>query len=343
MLGRLLSGFGSARALNRRYIADTFSSHERTSASATFVTAGALGTSAGPLLAAGLYVLIPDHAKSPFWRVENAPCWIMAIVWCVYLLLIVNYFEEPEHPCNDKQNDDKYKETKTTSEESNEKSILLSNHAEVSFRSASSTEIRPLWQNVAVMLTFLIYFVLKFILESLLSSTAVLTGYYFDWNDGQSGSYLAILGFLVLPANWMVARVATRYDDRELIVATEICMLFGCLAILQYSAIYQTWQYIFSSIVIFIAVNALEGPTMSLLSKSIPVHYRRGFWNVGLLATESGTLGRAVGDVILTICGSGGIQHILNYAFGAMSIFSMTTIAMTCRFYNYLAPNEKDE
>jgi MFS family permease len=40
MLGRLLSGFGSARAINRRYIADNFSSHERTAASAMFVTAG---------------------------------------------------------------------------------------------------------------------------------------------------------------------------------------------------------------------------------------------------------------------------------------------------------------
>jgi hypothetical protein len=82
---------------------------------------------------------------------------------------------------------------------------------------------------------------------------------------------------------------------------------------------------------------------MSLLSKSIPLHYRRGFWNVGLLATESGTLGRAVGDVILTICGSGGIQYILNNAFGAMAMFSMATIMTTCHFYSQLAPSEKDE
>lgn len=120
-------------------------------------------------------------------------------------------------------------------------------------------------------------------------------------------------------------------------------MLFGCMTILKYTTIYETWQYIFGSITIFVGVNALEGPTMSLLSKSIPLHYRRGFWNVGLLATESGTLGRAVGDMILTLCGSGGIQHILNYSFGAMSILSMATIAITLQYYSYLAPNEIDE
>lgn len=65
--------------------------------------------------------------------------------------------------------------------------------------------------------------------------------------------------------------------------------------------------------------------------------------NVGLLSTESGTLGRAVGDVILTLCGAGGLQHVLNYAFGAMSVFSMATIAITLQYYRYLAPSEKDE
>ncbi|KAL7486845.1 hypothetical protein ACHAW6_012426 [Cyclotella cf. meneghiniana] len=343
MLGRLLSGFGSARALNRRYIADTFSPHQRTAASATFVTAGALGTSAGPALAAGLYMIVPDEPKSLFWRVENAPCWVMAIVWFVYLMLIIAYFEEPEHPVDSKSTTVNTNKAKVQQEgEANESSNLLPNHAEISCVS-SSTKVRPLWENVPVMLTFIIYFVLKFILESLLSSTSVLTSYYFGWNDGQSGSYLAVLGFLVLPANWIVAQISPRYDDRELIFATEICMLIGCLAILKYSTIYATWQYIFASIMIFIGVNALEGPTMSLLSKSIPLHYRRGFWNVGLLATESGTLGRAVGDVILTICGSGGIQYILNNAFGAMSMFSMATIMATCRYYSQLAPSEKDE
>lgn len=343
MLGRLISGFGSARALNRRYIADTFAPKERTAASAAFVTAGALGTSAGPALAAGLYALVPDASKSPYWRVENAPCWVMVVVWFIYLALIIRYFEEPERP------DQEAKEGKTKIELSvhhDEVKGLVSERPTVNVFAQSTnadTETQPLWRNVPVMITFLIYFVLKFILESLLSSTAVLSGYYFNWNDGQSGSYLAVLGLLVLPANWVVARVAQRYDDRELIIAIEVCMLFGCLAILDYTTTYKATQYIFASCSIFVATNALEGPTMSLLSKSIPKYYRRGFWNVGLLATESGTLGRAVGDVILTMCGASGLQFILNNAFSAMSALSVVCILVTLYFYKSLSPREKDD
>ena len=48
LIGRFLNGFGSARSINRRYIADAFSKADRTAASAAFVTSGALGMAAGP-------------------------------------------------------------------------------------------------------------------------------------------------------------------------------------------------------------------------------------------------------------------------------------------------------
>jgi hypothetical protein len=82
---------------------------------------------------------------------------------------------------------------------------------------------------------------------------------------------------------------------------------------------------------------------MSLLSKAIPPFYGRGFLNVGLLATEAGTLGRAVGDVILTFCGTSGLEYILNNAFGAMSALSMITLLVTGFFYEYLEPPETDD
>jgi MFS family permease len=50
LIGRFLNGFGSARAINRRYIADTFSKADRTAASADFVTSGALGMAMGPAI-----------------------------------------------------------------------------------------------------------------------------------------------------------------------------------------------------------------------------------------------------------------------------------------------------
>jgi hypothetical protein len=75
ILGRFLNGFGSARSINRRYIADTFSRGERTAESAAFVTAGAMGMAAGPAIAALLgvwfrvfpsrYVTHTPHVRTP--------------------------------------------------------------------------------------------------------------------------------------------------------------------------------------------------------------------------------------------------------------------------------------
>lgn len=322
MLGRLLSGFGSARALNRRYIADTYPPAERTAASAAFVTAGALGTSAGPALASGLYKIVSDTPTSLYWRAENDPCWVMAVVWSVYLVLVLLFFEDPEHLANNVGNGlaKPYKLELVGGQGSEEQKRMLPEDASEAgvapHRTATSdSEIfQPLWKNKGVML-FAIYFMLKFILESLLSSYAMITGYYFDWSDRHSGSYLAAIGLLILPVNWLISLMAQRYDDRELIVLLQGVVLFGCLSILDVSEMnYRVPQYVFASIVIFTSTNALEGPTMSLLSKVIPQPYCKGFWNVGLLATESGTSGRAVGDVILTLCGSAGLHYVLNYA-----------------------------
>jgi len=47
LLGRLITGLGGIRAINRRYVADCISLHARTAASAYFVTAGALGECEG--------------------------------------------------------------------------------------------------------------------------------------------------------------------------------------------------------------------------------------------------------------------------------------------------------
>ena len=93
MIGRLLNGFGSARSINRRYIADSFSRDERTAASAAFVTAGALGMAAGPAIAAILEVVTSDD--SVYWSAENAPGWTMCVFWSIYLVVLILKFENP--------------------------------------------------------------------------------------------------------------------------------------------------------------------------------------------------------------------------------------------------------
>jgi hypothetical protein len=82
---------------------------------------------------------------------------------------------------------------------------------------------------------------------------------------------------------------------------------------------------------------------MSLLSKTIPQSWSRGIFNVGLLATEAGTLGRAVGDVFLSFVGKGELVHLLNRTFGSFSLVSGATILVSWWFYDHLEPLDKDD
>ena len=82
---------------------------------------------------------------------------------------------------------------------------------------------------------------------------------------------------------------------------------------------------------------------MSLLSKTIPKSWSRGFFNVGLLATEAGTAGRAVGDLLLSAWGFHGLGTLLNECFRTMSLLSAMCVVMTVCFYHHLEPHEKDD
>ena len=268
----------------------------------------------------------------------------MSSLWAIYIVCMFVYFDEPDRP-NKPVFGQKVAPQQQAKKDEEQDTLLTSNgNKNEAFKSpAQSLDDPPLWKIVPVNTTFFVYFTLKFILESLLSSTSILADYYFHWSGRTSGWYLAILGLLVLPANWLIAVASQRHDDRDLILVTLAFMLLGCLTILQIGTTYTAPHFLLGSVLIFCAANCLEGPNMSLLSKTIPPRYSRGLFNVGLLATESGTLGRAVGDVILTLCGSAGMGHILNRAFGMMAGLSTATIALCFAVYDQLEPHAKDD
>jgi len=337
MIGRLLNGFGSARSINRRYIADSFSRAERTSASATFVTAGSLGMAAGPAIASLLHVVTPSSKMpggSPYWQVENAPGWFMMVMWSFFLGAMIFFFQDPP----------KKVQAPTIPpppypSESGEKRPLIPKGD----NGVSSPKKESILRNVPVMITLFVYFVLKLLLEATLSSCATITRFYFGWDGRLAGLYLACLGLLMLPANLLVSYLARRFDDRELIIGLQAFMVAGCVGIIQYRPDYRLPQYLVASLVLFASANALEGPNMSLLSKTIPSSWSRGLFNVGMLATESGTAGRAVSDVLISIFGSKGLEYLLNFTFGSFALLSFGTFALSVSSYAKLVPKDKDD
>ncbi|CAI5522435.1 unnamed protein product [Closterium sp. Naga37s-1] len=86
---------GGVRAINRRYIADHVPSSERTSASAGFVSAGALGMAAGPFAASLIDFL---NFKFLGFTVNSvtSPGWLMVLSWLLYLAFVVLFFKEPD-------------------------------------------------------------------------------------------------------------------------------------------------------------------------------------------------------------------------------------------------------
>ena len=207
MLGRFFVGFGSARSINRRYIADVFSKADRTAASASFVSYAALGMAAGPASAFLVGHLTFDPSNL-IWTDVTAPGWIMLFLWGVFLVFLVAFFEEPDRS-------KLYKE-KTSTAVTNTESIesmqsigkdestplligsgdeIIITQASIAKKNVSSEP--PLWENVAVMVSLWLYFVLKLVLETLMSSSGLATKYYFDWGQSQCGLYLAIMALLM--------------------------------------------------------------------------------------------------------------------------------------------------
>jgi len=349
LIGRFLNGFGSARSINRRYIADSYSHAERTAASAIFVAAGALGMAAGPGIASILH-MTAENSVSPYWQQENAPGWFMFFVWSVYLICLITFFDDPPKrkpaPSSVEMTEDaKLTPKDTTINGDAELTPLIGRNREGHDPGASNVTIKgsSIGKNIAVLIIFLIYFILKLLLECLLSSTAILAEFYFGWSGSFVGIYMSVLGLLILPANLAVAYLSRNYDDRELIMLFQGAMLAGCLLIMKYSSTYSMVQYVIGSVAVFLSTNMLEGPNMSLLSKTIPKSWSEGFFNVGLLATEAGTLGRAIGDTFLAICGSGGMEYLLDNAFGSMLAMCSASFLISWRYYDLLQPIDKDD
>jgi len=149
LLGRLLCGSGSCRPINRRYIADAYSTADRTAASAHFVAVGCFGMALGPFMGSVLH-RFSATSTSPYWQVENAPGWFMAVVWSVYVVFHLLFFVDP--PKEDLASDT----TKTQTKQGGEAKPLLSYQMEEQ-KAKELEEIEnrvPIWKNAAVMVNF---------------------------------------------------------------------------------------------------------------------------------------------------------------------------------------------
>ncbi|TVT99720.1 hypothetical protein EJB05_54920 [Eragrostis curvula] len=352
LVGRLLCGLGSARAVNRRYISDCVPIKIRLQASAGFVSASALGMSCGPALAGFLQIKFKIYSLT--FNQSTLPGWVMSVAWLVYLLWLWLTFKEPEHftkTASEPQPSESGHQGSANLEDGIAQPLILGrgqrqdentednddNDSESSHEPARSiaSAYRLLTPSVKVQL--LIYFMLKYAMEILLSESSVITTYYFSWSTSAVAIFLAILGLTVLPVNAIVGSYITNwFEDRQILLASEVMVLLGIIMSFRFTPHYSIPQYVISALITFVFAEVLEGVNLSLLSRVMSSRLSRGTYNGGLLSTEAGTLARVIADATITAAGYLGPDLLLNVTLLPPLLISIVSIAATLYTYNTL-------
>lgn len=364
LIGRLSCGLGSARAVNRRYISDCVPLKIRMQASAGFVSASALGMACGPALA-GLLQTNFRFLNLTFNQ-ETLPGWVMTAAWLLYLVWLWIAFKEPaREEDNKKPHSTAETKQKDVMEKGLKQPLLLasdqngrssedrdeddgdghnddecdgSDEAPGESRKPATSIVsayRLLTPSVKVQL--LIYFMLKYAMEILLSESSVITSYYFRWSTSTVAIFLACLGLTVLPVNIVVGSyISNMFEERQILLASEVMVCVGILLSFNVIVEYTVPQYVISGLVMFVSAEVLEGVNLSLLSRVMSSRLSRGTYNGGLLSTEAGTLARVVADAAITLVGLLGESHLLNITLIPSLVICIVSIIATCCTYNTL-------
>ncbi|KAJ8560394.1 hypothetical protein K7X08_022254 [Anisodus acutangulus] len=355
LIGRIFCGLGSARAVNRRYISDCVPLRIRMQASAGFVSASALGMACGPALAGLLQTNFKIYKLT--FNQDTLPGWVMAFAWLFYLIWLWIFFREPAQETDEVNN--VTRKSNAVENDALEKGVVQpllvkpegdeqDNEADQecdgseeapkeSRRPANSIveAYRLLTPSVKVQL--LIYFMLKYAMEVLLSESSVVTAYYFSWSTSTVAIFLACLGLTVLPVNIAVGSyISNIFEDRQILLASEIMVCLGILLSFQVIIPYSVPQYVCSGLLMFVSAEVLEGVNLSLLSRVMSSRLSRGTYNGGLLSTEAGTIARVIADINITLAGYLGQSRLLNVTLLPSLLICIGSIVATCRTYNSL-------
>jgi hypothetical protein len=191
-----------------------------------------------------------------------------------------------------------------------------------------------------------------FTIESLVSCTSALTKNRYGWSINQVGILGCINGLLVLPLSICVGYLSMYYQDRAIMTWLVAIGAIGMFLLIDISDLINTptqtyneglplavspTRYVCGYFLTYISIQSFEGVIGSALSKVIPTALASGTFNSGLLATLVDTLGRACGDLFISLMGWVSLRQLMNLLFiPAFSILCACLINIR-RYYDLLA------
>lgn len=355
MAARLVTGLGSARTVNRRYIADFVRKAARTKASAAFVTCSAAGMALGPLLAVPMARVPSIQLGFVTFNSITAGAYVMSLIWLVFLVVTLIFFKEPPIRA------DAIDHSKDSIPETTLRQPLLSEASSPGQLERGQTAAEgcndytspikpklepkiPSWQSTVqpMIATFCILFLLKLVQQAYLDSLPLFSGKLYGWTASQAGLMLAVFGLTVIPVNTAVGQISDHVSDRGLNAVTLFITAVGCGLLMCGGR--PVWMYFTGGTLVFMCTVILEGSGMSLMSKIMHPSLARGTWNAGLMSTEAGTLGRLTGNLCLSlvskITGVETDSEVYRFGFmlfGLMGILTVSNLGYMLAIWKRLA------
>jgi len=204
-----------------------------------------------------------------------------------------------------------------------------------------------------VRLCLFLLFAKTFTVESLVSCTSTLTKNRYKWKVAQVGMLGCINGMLVVPLSITVGYLSMFHQDRVLMMWLVSAGCIGMFMLIDWSDILSgtptdtyneddalavtPTRYVVGYFISYIFIQSFEGVIGSALSKVIPTLLASGTFNSGLLATLVDTLGRANGDLFISLMGWLNLRQLMNLLFIPAFLVLLLCLIIIRRHYDLLA------
>eukprot|EP01018_Ginkgo_biloba_P008762 Gb_27487 [translate_table: standard] len=184
-----------------------------------------------------------------------------------------------------------------------------------------------------VKVQLLIYFMLKYAMEILLSESSIVTSYYFNWTTSSVAIFLALLGLTVLPVNIVVGNyISNMFEDRQILFAAEVFTCLGVLISFNVIFPYSVGQYVSGAFITFVSAEVLE--VILLEYSGSMVFYFRAIIQENVIKVSTGNLQwwPTINRSWNTGSCSGRCDHYIGRLLGAESPTECNTSAFTAHW-----------